>query len=152
MYASDCTATKISSLFIQFKQMLAVITFASRKCFGPADTKHRWLEVYKSAGRERLCKDHHHYHPCGFHFLESVMYLYNNMCLVVEICHSTPRNTWEISMKWSSTTFAKWYVGYPSDFMMTGSPSFSVILVLPYTRSSKDTSFDISWKDIIALY
>jgi hypothetical protein len=51
-YASGCTATKISSLVIQFKQMLVMITFASRKCFGLDDTEHRWLEVYKTAGRE----------------------------------------------------------------------------------------------------
>lgn len=35
-------------------------------------------------------------------------YLYIIMCLGVDTCHSIPRNTWDISIKWSSTTFAKW--------------------------------------------
>ena len=33
---------------------------------------------------------------------------YNNTCKGAEGNHSSPRITWETSIKWSSTTFAKW--------------------------------------------
>jgi hypothetical protein len=40
-YASDYKAKKISNLVIQFKQMLAVITSAGRKCSGLTDKELR---------------------------------------------------------------------------------------------------------------
>src|SRR6478735_99064 len=44
---------------------------------------------------------------------------YNNTCNGADGNHSSPRITCEISIKWSSTIFAKWYVGIPSDFNNT---------------------------------
>jgi hypothetical protein len=45
--------------------------------------------------------------------------LYRITCLGVDGSHSSPRITCEIFMAWSSTTLAKWYVGYPSLFIST---------------------------------
>lgn len=47
--------------------------------------------------------------------------LYKKICFGVDGSHSSPRITCVISIKWSSTTFARWYVGKPSDFTRTWS-------------------------------
>lgn len=72
---------------------------------------------------------------------------YNCRCFGVDICHSTPRNTCVIFIRWSSTTFAKWYVGYPSDLIITGSPPSASLLSCSYRPSTKSlnsiTSFSV---------
>ena len=45
------------------------------------------------------------------------------MCLGYELSHSSPLNTCVMSIKWSSTTTARWYVGSPLCFNSTGSGS-----------------------------
>ena len=40
--------------------------------------------------------------------------LYSKTCRGIDGNHSSPRITCEVSIKWSSTIFAKWYVGIPS--------------------------------------
>lgn len=64
---------------------------------------------------------------------------YRSRCLEVETSHSEPRSTWLMPMWWSSTTHARWYVGKPSLFRMTGSPS-------TLATSCRFQPYTMSWK------
>jgi len=61
---------------------------------------------------------------------------YSIKCFGVEGSHSSPRITCEISIKWSSITFARWYTGKLSDFISTWSSRVSVSnTMVPRTMS-----------------
>lgn len=57
---------------------------------------------------------------------------------------ASPRSTWEMAISWSSTTEAKWYVGNPSDLMITKSSSglSRGKCISPKTRSRGRSSTD----------
>ena len=59
----------------------------------------------------------------------------NCKCIGTDEIHSSPRITWVVRIKWSSTTWAKWYVGVPSFFKSTTSRIFSGISISPLITS-----------------